>query len=61
MIEVVDGAGMTVKGWDTTVWCDAIQSVYNNCERYRTLGFQRSKQYDWATIVQSIAQTLGNT
>jgi glycosyltransferase involved in cell wall biosynthesis len=61
MIEVVDGAGRTVKGWDVATWCDTILSVYNNREHYRNLGLQRSKQYEWAAVVHSIVQRLDRT
>lgn len=59
MIEVVEGAGMTVEGWDVDTWCDSIHTVFNNSEHYRKLGLQRSKQYEWPAIAQSIAQVVG--
>lgn len=59
MVEVVEGAGMTVKGWDVTTWCNTILSMFNNSEHYRNLGFQRSKQYEWTTVAHTIAQALG--
>jgi len=59
MIEVVEGAGMTIKGWDAATWCDTILSVFNNSEYYRHLGHQRAKQYDWPAVAHAIAQTLG--
>jgi glycosyltransferase involved in cell wall biosynthesis len=58
MIEVVEGAGITVKGWDTANWCDAILTVLNNSEYYRDLGFQRSNQYEWPAIVHTMVKTL---
>jgi glycosyltransferase involved in cell wall biosynthesis len=60
MVEVVEGAGMTVEGWDLGAWYDTILSVYNNSEYYRNLGLQRAKQYEWPAIVHSIAQKLGH-
>jgi len=59
MIEVVDGAGITVKRWDVTTWCDTILFVFNNREYYRNLGLQRAKQYEWPAVAHIIAQTLG--
>ena len=59
MIEVVEGAGMTVRGWDVAVWCDTILSVYNSSEYYRNLGFQRAKQYEWPAVVGAVVQTVG--
>ncbi len=58
MIEVVEGAGMTVKGWDPAIWCDTVLSVNNNREKYRKLGLQRSEQYQWPAVARSIALTL---
>jgi glycosyltransferase involved in cell wall biosynthesis len=58
MIEVVEGAGMTVKEWDVSAWCEAILSVFNNSEYYLDSGFQRSKQYEWPAIAHTIAKTL---
>ena len=59
MIEVVDGAGMTIKGWDTATWCDTILSVFNNNEYYRNLGLQKAKQYNWPAVARTIIQILG--
>ena len=58
MIEVVEGAGRTVKGWDPAIWCDTILSVNNNREKYRKLGLQRSEQYQWPAVARSITLTL---
>jgi len=58
MVEVVEGAGISVENWDISNWCDAILTVFNNSEYYRDLGFQRSSQYEWPAIANTIAKTL---
>jgi glycosyltransferase involved in cell wall biosynthesis len=58
MIEVVEGAGITVKGWEPSDWKTAVHTAYENKERYKELGFRRSAQYCWPVVVRSIAEHL---
>lgn len=52
MIEVVDGAGITVEGWDENKWLQAIEQIKANRELYRQKGYERVKDYNWTTIIQ---------
>lgn len=61
MIEVVEGAGLTVEGWDPDIWCDSILTVFKNREHYRNRGFQRAKLFEWPDIAQGIVRILGDT
>lgn len=58
MVEVVEGAGLTVKGWDVDTWCTAILSVLTHREQYRALGIVRSKQYQWPAVANTIVRSI---
>ena len=60
MIEVVEGAGLTVQGWDPATWCETILTVSANNGHYRSRGLQKAQQFEWPAIAQSIAQTLSD-
>ena len=51
MIEVVQGAGLTVKGWDHGDWQIAIRDLTINRLHYIEMGYARVKQYNWEDIV----------
>ncbi len=58
MVEVVEGAGMTVKEWNVDTWCGTILSVFKKSEHYRNLGLQRSNRYEWPAIAHTIVQRV---
>jgi glycosyltransferase involved in cell wall biosynthesis len=58
MIEVVEGAGKTVKTWEETDWIEAILQVHANRSQYVTLGLQRARQYDWPRIAGNLVGQL---
>ena len=60
MIEVVEGAGITVKGWDIIAWCNTIRKVYNNRDQYIRSGFMRAEAYSWPQIASEIAKRISN-
>ncbi|MDO6431489.1 glycosyltransferase family 1 protein [Flavitalea sp. BT771] len=51
MIEVVHGAGLTVKGWDHRDWQAAIRDLTINRMHYIEMGYARVKEYNWEDIV----------
>jgi glycosyltransferase involved in cell wall biosynthesis len=51
MIEVVQGAGLTVKGWDHRDWQVAIRDLAINRMHYIEMGYARVKEYNWEDIV----------
>lgn len=58
MIEVVEGAGETVPGWEQDQWCRTILGVIHDRERYRQLGFGRADRYDWSHVAATIEDAL---
>jgi len=58
MIEVVQGAGLTVKGWDHRDWLAAIGDLTLNRLHYIALGHARVKDYDWEDIVTRLDNYL---
>jgi glycosyltransferase involved in cell wall biosynthesis len=58
MIEVVEGAGITVRGWDHRDWLGAIREITLNREHFVTLGYARVKEYDWEGIVKRLDSHL---
>lgn len=60
MIEVVEGAGLTVKGWDINEWCDAIEFSINNKSEIVLKQNSRIKQYRWTIITQNLINYLDN-
>lgn len=61
MIEVVQGAGVTVKGWDQGDWLEAIGDLTRNRARYIQLGYARVKKYHWEDIVTRLDNYLDGT
>jgi len=51
MVEVVPGAGITVKGWDMESWKNAIRSIMANRQFYINQGYLRIKSYQWDDII----------
>ena len=58
MIELVQGAGLTVKGWEVDDWCAAVRDVTTNREKYVKQGFARALRYDWQEIVNKFRERL---
>jgi hypothetical protein len=58
MIEVVQGAGVTVKGWDQGDWLAAIEDLTLNRAHYIQLGYARVKEYHWEDIVTRLDNYL---
>jgi glycosyltransferase involved in cell wall biosynthesis len=61
MIEVVQGAGVTVKGWDQEDWLAAIGDLTLNRAHYIQLGYARVKEYHWEDIVTRLDNNLNGT
>lgn len=51
MIEVVDGAGVTVKTWNIEDWCNAIDNVIENRETIIKQQNIRREVYKWENII----------
>ena len=58
MIEVVEGAGETVKGWDKEDWLNAIRHVDLNRDHYIHRGFKRAQEYDWTLVIRNLTRHL---
>lgn len=58
MIEVVEGAGETVKGWQAQQWIDTILKVSKERDRYILQGLERASQYDWGSLVKELMAYL---
>lgn len=60
MIEVVEGAGITVKGWNVSDWCNSIEYAIENSKEIVEKQNQRIKKYDWNLIADSIYKIITN-
>ncbi|HVU56181.1 MAG TPA: glycosyltransferase family 1 protein [Puia sp.] len=58
MIEVVQGAGVTVKGWDMEDWRNAIRTITADRQRYINQGYIRVKSYQWDGIITRLNNYL---
>lgn len=59
MIEVVEGKGLTVKGWDERHWIDVICRVVNSGRDSFYPEIIDLHQYDWRIIIRNLVQRLG--
>jgi glycosyltransferase involved in cell wall biosynthesis len=60
MIEVVEGAGETVSGWNQEDWVSAILKVAKNKEFYRERGLSRTKMYNWKIVTTNWLKYIVN-
>jgi glycosyltransferase involved in cell wall biosynthesis len=51
MIEVVQGAGITVKGWETGDWRMAFLTIVADRQQYINRGHLRVKNYQWDEVI----------
>lgn len=58
MIEVVEGAGVTVKGWDISCWCDSIEYAMSHSKEIVEKQKQRIRKYSWDLISDSIYKII---
>ena len=58
MIEIAEGAGETVKGWEKNDWISAIIKVTANREAYVKRGLQRAQEYNWETVIKNLTLYL---
>lgn len=58
MIEVVQGAGITVKGWEMEDWKKAIRTITAGRQLYINLGYLRVKSYQWDDIITRLDNYL---
>jgi glycosyltransferase involved in cell wall biosynthesis len=58
MIEVVEGAGETVKSWDAQDWINTINQVYTNREYYIQAGFQRVETYKVGHVIKNLTHYI---
>ena len=52
MIEVVEGAGLTVNTWDFDDWRNAILKVEENRQQLIAKGYARISDFDWDKIIK---------
>lgn len=55
MIEVVEGAGATVKNWNKKEWIRTIEHVAGNRAHYIEAGFARVTSYEQNAVLQSLS------
>lgn len=60
MIEVVEGAGITVKGWGKKDWINSIEKVYNNRNIYKRKCLKRANEYNWENIINNFEEFITN-
>ncbi|PSR52478.1 hypothetical protein AHMF7605_02530 [Adhaeribacter arboris] len=60
MIEVVEGAGETVRSWYVNDWVNAITKVLSNREGYSLKGLERSKQYEAELVLKQLFSYINN-
>jgi glycosyltransferase involved in cell wall biosynthesis len=58
MVEVVEGAGVTVKSWKINDWLSAIAQLEQNREHYIRLGYKRVANFNWENVITSLIQIL---
>lgn len=58
MIEIVDGAGETVTGWNKSEWISTILKVAHNRDYYIARGLQRAEKYNWDLIIQQLVNYI---
>ena len=51
MIEVVEGRGVTIEGWDETNWEDTVVQLLQNPEKLESLRHPDLKEYNWRDII----------
>jgi glycosyltransferase involved in cell wall biosynthesis len=58
MIEVVEGAGETVQGWDKEKWINTILKVSGNRPYYISNGLKRASHYNWKIVCDGLIKYL---
>ena len=58
MIEVVEGAGETIKSWEKNEWIAAIELVDKTRDKYIDLGFKRVRDYERERIIQDLTKYI---
>lgn len=58
MIEVVDGAGITVDSWEIDQWMDAIKKIEIKRHEYVNRGYERASSYNWDHIISTFNQEV---
>jgi len=58
MIEVVAGAGETVKSWNKEDWIQTIQKVCSNPNGYIQAGFDRVRSYERQAVLQRLTDYI---
>lgn len=58
MIEVVEGGGETVPGWNKNLWVETIEKVVIHRELYVARGFTKAKTYEWSEVIGRITRYI---
>ena len=56
MIEVVENRGLTIKGWDETVWTNTIVEILETPQKLSRMKNPDISEYDWKKIIQRVKQ-----
>lgn len=59
MIEVVNGAGVTIDSWEINKWKKAIDFTLENREKIINQQNERRKQYSWEVIISRFYDYIG--
>lgn len=60
MVEVVSGAGETIKGWDIDNWVQTIDKVYAERHHYIEKGFRRVEEYKRDYVIKNLIGYIEN-
>jgi len=60
MIEIVNGAGETIKGWDKQEWINTILKVCNDREHYISRGLQRATEFEWPVVIEGLIRYISS-
>jgi glycosyltransferase involved in cell wall biosynthesis len=58
MVEVVQDAGITIKGWDIEDWKTAIESIDQNRDDIVAKGYLKVQKYNWQKVVMGMNEAV---
>lgn len=58
MIEIVEGAGITVKDWNVSDWVDSIKNAIKNKSKIVKKQDEKIKNYSWDLVSKNIIKTI---
>lgn len=58
MIEVVEGGGQTVTGWDRQTWIKSIKDAISNRQVYVEKGFKKARTFNWDDVMTRVVKYI---